>query len=209
MSCARTRRTPRRTSSTSASWSRRAARRSGRARPRRTRTSRISRCAATRATRPARSGCRSRRPATSAVPGRRPSRLGHQESYRLAEGARALTLGAFPDGSGELRISVDSLSKHALIAGATGSGKTTAVLELLKQLWLDHRVPFLVIEPVNSDADDYRRLAGEPGFEELDIGLNGDAARRHAARMCVLLHTSIYNDGMLHPGWITVLERAR
>jgi hypothetical protein len=111
-------------------------------------------------------------------PIRRPSRIGHQEQYRLADGARALTIGAFPDGSGELRISVDSLTKHALIAGATGSGKTTVVLELLKQLWVDHQVPFLVIEPVNSDADDYRKLAAEEGFEDLDVVTVGDERLR-------------------------------
>jgi uncharacterized protein DUF87 len=111
-------------------------------------------------------------------PVRRPSRIGHQEQYRLADDARALTIGAFPDGSGELRISVDSLTKHALIAGATGSGKTTAVLELLKQLWLDHGVPFLVIEPVNSDADDYRKLAAEDGFADFDIVTVGDERLR-------------------------------
>jgi DNA helicase HerA-like ATPase len=102
-------------------------------------------------------------------PVRRPSRIGHQEQTRLAAGTRALTIGDFPDGAGALRVSVDSLTKHALVAGSTGSGKTTAVLELLKQLWLDHRVPFLVIEPVNSDADDYRKLRAEAGFEDIDI----------------------------------------
>jgi hypothetical protein len=107
-------------------------------------------------------------------PIRRPSRIGHQEQYRLADNARALTIGAFPDGSGALRITVDSLTKHALIAGSTGSGKTTVVLELLKQLWVDHQVPFLVIEPVNSDADDYRKLAAEDGFDELDVVTVGD-----------------------------------
>ena len=111
-------------------------------------------------------------------PVRRPSRLGHQEQYRLADGARAVTIGTFPDGSGVLRVSVDSLTKHALVAGSTGSGKTTAVLELLGQLWRRHRVPFLVIEPVNSDADDYRRLAGEDGFEDLEIVTVGDERLR-------------------------------
>jgi hypothetical protein len=111
-------------------------------------------------------------------PVRRPSRIGHQEEYRLADGARALTIGAFPDGSGELRISVDSLTKHALIAGSTGSGKTTVVLELLKQLWVDHQVPFLVIEPVNSDADDYRKLAAEEGFDDFDVITVGDERLR-------------------------------
>ena len=34
--------------------------------------------------------------------------------------------------------------------------------------------PFLVIEPVNSDADDYRKLLGEPGFSELEVITVGD-----------------------------------
>jgi hypothetical protein len=48
-----------------------------------------------------------------------------------------------------------------------------------------------------------RTLERYPG-----VGLNGDAGLRAAARLCVLLHTSIHNDGALHPGWVTVLERA-
>ena len=48
-----------------------------------------------------------------------------------------------------------------------------------------------------------RTLARYPG-----LGLDGDEGRRDAARLCVLLHTSIHNDGTLHPGWLKVLERA-
>ena len=75
-------------------------------------------------------------------------------------------------------LPVRSLTKHALLAGSTGSGKTTTAMEILRQLWLDHRIPFLVIEPVNSDADDYRRLAAEPGFADLEVCTVGDEGGR-------------------------------
>ena len=48
------------------------------------------------------------------------------------------------------------LRKHALITGFTGSGKTVTVLQLLHQLWVDHDVPFLVIE---SAKQEYRGLS--------------------------------------------------
>ncbi|TFH49773.1 MAG: ATP-binding protein, partial [Lysobacterales bacterium] len=65
-----------------------------------------------------------------------------------------------------LSIAVDDLTRHALIVGVTGSGKTTTALHLLNQLWTKHRVPFLVIEPAKSH---YRQLLGLPGFEELQV----------------------------------------
>jgi len=73
-----------------------------------------------------------------------------------------------------IAVPLRSLTRHALIAGSAGSGKTTTAIEILRQLWAEHRVPFLVIEPVNSDADDYRKLADEPGFEALEVITVGD-----------------------------------
>ena len=40
--------------------------------------------------------------------------------------------------------------------------------------WIEHHVPFLVIEPVNSDADDYRKLKSLEGFDGLEIVTIGD-----------------------------------
>ncbi len=66
-----------------------------------------------------------------------------------------------------LGIALTDITRHALFAGTTGSGKTNSTLAFCEQLWRDHRVPFLVIEPVNTTLDDYRWLATRPGFEDL------------------------------------------
>ncbi len=66
------------------------------------------------------------------------------------------------------------LSRHMLIAGSPGSGKTTTAAEIVRQLWADHQVPFLVIAPTPSAAADYRRLAAAAGFESLEVITAGD-----------------------------------
>jgi hypothetical protein len=111
------------------------------------------------------------------LPGFRVRRGGFgQEESLLADGP-SIRLGTL--GSGRpVQVSVSSLAKHVLVAGTTGSGKTTTVLELLRQLWAGHQVPFLVIEPVNAEADDYRRLLREPGFEALEVITVGDEGAR-------------------------------
>lgn len=62
-------------------------------------------------------------------------------------------------------------TRHTLITGFTGSGKTNTVLALLNQLWTQHRVPFLVIEAAKKE---YRALARVRGFEDLLIFTVGD-----------------------------------
>lgn len=53
-------------------------------------------------------------------------------------------------------ISVDALTKHAVVVGVTGSGKTTTVMSLLDRV-VEARRPFLVIEPAKTE---YRSLRG-------------------------------------------------
>ena len=102
----------------------------------------------------------------------RGGRFAQEEAIRQA--GPAIRIGTSPGADSPVELSVRSLTKHALVVGSTGSGKTTTVLEILRQLWTAHQVPFLVIEPVNSDADDYRTLALEPGFEALEVITVGD-----------------------------------
>ena len=52
-------------------------------------------------------------------------------------------------------ISLNDLTKHMLIVGTPGSGKTTFSISLLDRLWKDHQIPFLVIEPAKNE---YRAL---------------------------------------------------
>ncbi len=66
-------------------------------------------------------------------------------------------------GGGRARMPVADLTKHALVVGFTGAGKTVTVLGLLDQLWRDHRVPFLVLE---SAKQEYRGLLGVRSFAE-------------------------------------------
>src|SRR5205085_6172422 len=47
-------------------------------------------------------------------------------------------------------IAPDDLSRHTLVCGVTGAGKTTTVLWLLRQL-ADLGVPYLVIEPIKTE----------------------------------------------------------
>lgn len=52
-------------------------------------------------------------------------------------------------------ISLNDLTKHMLVVGTPGSGKTTFSVGLLDRLWKDHNIPFLVIEPAKNE---YRAL---------------------------------------------------
>ncbi|HEX4829751.1 MAG TPA: DUF87 domain-containing protein [Trebonia sp.] len=112
------------------------------------------------------------------VPGFRVRRgqFGHAEAIEST--GPSITLGHIAGSDRPVRLPVRSLTKHALLVGSTGSGKTTTAMEILRQLWADHRIPFLVIEPVNSDANDYRRLASAPGFADLEVVTVGDEGGR-------------------------------
>jgi hypothetical protein len=108
------------------------------------------------------------------VPGFRVRRghVGQAEAHEST--GPVLRIGKVSGTDRDLTIPLRSLARHVLITGSAGSGTTTTALELLRQLWAEHRVPFLVLEPVNVDADDYRKLAAEPGFESLEVVTVGD-----------------------------------
>lgn len=81
---------------------------------------------------------------------------------------QALMLGDYVDsrslllneGGQHVTLSPDDLTRHALITGSTGAGKSTTCKRLLLELHR-RRVPFLVIEPVKSE---YADLAFSPDF---------------------------------------------
>lgn len=51
----------------------------------------------------------------------------------------------------KIGFSLGDLTKHALIVGTPGSGKTTFSVSLLDRLWKEHKIPFLVIEPAKNE----------------------------------------------------------
>lgn len=82
---------------------------------------------------------------------------------------RAVHLGrALHDGYPATGVGVPTsqLPRHTLVVGAPGSGKTTTVLSILAQLWREHRVPFLAIEPTKTE---YRTLLDVNGMDQLRI----------------------------------------
>jgi hypothetical protein len=78
--------------------------------------------------------------------------------------AGSLTVGAVVDGSTRTStpyaLPARALTRHALVAGTTGSGKTNTVLSLLFAL-AERGVPFLVMEPAKSE---YRSLLAHGGL---------------------------------------------
>ena len=70
-------------------------------------------------------------------------------------------------------VRLEDLAKHVFVAGVTGSGKTRTCQYLLSQLWDEHRIPWLVVEP--STKSEYRRLAAATSLGgDLQIYTPGD-----------------------------------
>lgn len=66
------------------------------------------------------------------------------------------------DSNAHAGIELNDFTKHGLIVGMPGSGKTNFSLGLLLQFWNDFKIPFLAIEPTKSEyrslIDDIREL---------------------------------------------------
>lgn len=71
------------------------------------------------------------------------------------------------------KIEPETLRRHLLLCGGTGTGKTSLAMNMLNQLWTDHSVPFLVLE---GSKPEYRHLLmnGEAFEEQGLIFLLGD-----------------------------------
>ena len=97
---------------------------------------------------------------------RRPA-FGINLNTEFGPAAKTLTLGPILDKGNETgqryRLSLPNLTKHLAVFGLTGSGKTNTVHHLLRQLWKNERIPFLVIEPAKAE---YRALATMDEFRD-------------------------------------------
>lgn len=76
-----------------------------------------------------------------------------------ASGENPLVIGKIKDygivQSNEYKIDVNTLVRHALVAGSTGCGKTTTCKTIINSV-IDRNIPFLIIEPAK---DEYVRWA--------------------------------------------------
>ena len=82
---------------------------------------------------------------------------------------KSIKLGTYQDDSininPEAAFDSQQLAKHGLIVGVPGSGKTTAMFNILDQLWNvpdEDKIPFIVLEPAKTE---YRALKQLPEFE--------------------------------------------
>jgi len=76
----------------------------------------------------------------------------------------------------DFKLRLADLEKPSLLVGAPGSGKSNLAFYLLIQLWKDHRVPFLVLDP--STGHEYRYLYPEPDLrDDLIVYTLGDEER--------------------------------
>lgn len=81
-----------------------------------------------------------------------------------------LTVGTYLDTSSksqsEAAFSLQQFAKHGLIVGVPGSGKTTAMFNILYQLWHrpeEEKIPFIILEPAKTE---YRALKTLDSFKE-------------------------------------------
>ena len=56
------------------------------------------------------------------------------------------------------KVELNALTRHTLVVGVTGSGKTNTCFKMLNNLW-QKKIPFLVIEPAKTE---YRSLINDP-----------------------------------------------
>lgn len=77
-------------------------------------------------------------------------------SRRPETGPESIALGHYLGTTIPARISVRDLEGHGFVTGTTGSGKSTTLHRLLADLWNNHDIPFLVLDPVK---DDYSHVA--------------------------------------------------
>jgi hypothetical protein len=102
------------------------------------------------------------------VPGVRVMRPGYFDLTSEVGGEQSIELGKILDGQdrpvGTLRVPLATLNRHALVTGATGSGKSQTVRHMLEQLTAAG-IGWLAIEPVKSEyaAMASRLAAGGPG----------------------------------------------
>lgn len=117
-------------------------------------------------------------------------------------------------GGGTVRLSLEEINRHLLVAGLPGFGKTVSVQRLLARLWTEHKIPFLVLDPAKSD---YGRLTAELGSDATHIRLGpgepafnpfavprGCSAHAHAGRVLAAFDSAFGLSATWPLGYVTL-----
>ncbi len=132
-------------------------------------------------------------------------------------------IGPRQDRPGSACLDVSDLVKHLLVVGASGSGKTVTMINILWQLWEKFAIPFLVLVPI---VNPYRALFGRQGSlaEDLRVytpgqglsplqfnpfeALPGTVIGRHISRLMTAFAGGIELTGPLEPLIYQAIVRA-
>ncbi len=87
-----------------------------------------------------------------------PARL-RLPSAGMGHPSPAVLLG-YEGGRRPVKLPVGLISKHVLLMGRTGSGKSTTAMALCERLWSDYGVPFLILDHHNEYTGLVARLGG-------------------------------------------------
>lgn len=119
---------------------------------------------------------------------------GHQA--RRGTRLEQIVLGTSP-ALGDFGLTLDDVNEHVLVAGVPGSGKSTTVRKLLRELH-SRDIPFLVLDPAKTD---YRQLSDiavniqldpdAPAFNPLAVPA-GASVRSHQARVLAALDSGLH-----------------
>ncbi|MCD6185419.1 MAG: ATP-binding protein, partial [Deltaproteobacteria bacterium] len=83
-------------------------------------------------------------------------------SYKSANSSKEMSIGAISYLGREsknhiVKIDINSLTAHTFITGSTGAGKSNSIYYMLNNLWQNHKIPFLIIEPAKGE---YKEIFG-------------------------------------------------
>lgn len=121
---------------------------------------------------------------------------------QLEEGADAVTLGRVLDTGvaldREYAFDVNTLVRHALVTGVTGSGKSTTCRRLISEV-LDRDVPALIIEPAKDEYVDWalEHNRNVPEEERIRVYVPGGASGHYAGTEVELLRLNPFQPAQV------------
>lgn len=129
---------------------------------------------------------------------------------KTSEGAQPVKIGRIVDTGVMLNVNytfdLNSLTRHSLLTGLTGSGKTTTVKRLLSEV-MKNNIPFLVIEPAKTEyvdwAIEYNKQC-RPG-EGIEIYMPG--ANEYDGLPVKQIRLNPFQPGAFREGKLNLLNR--